>query len=131
MRTTKTALLTLPVPSTAFLDDVLLVYPVGGRLELRFRYEEDQATRLGTLWFDGVAAHRHVTERACTVDHVRDAYDTLVEVRHSEWLAGIAMAASRHGLASDDLHHYLVYVDSMGAYEVVAATCGLFVNDLA
>ena len=110
----------LPEPSTALLSEVLLTKR-GGTLTLRYDYDRDgQAYRSG-LRFLGVRAHRHRAESHCTDAHVRDAYDALVEVDPSEWVAELRDAARAKGQDGREMHHYMLYLDSAGCFEVVAS----------
>lgn len=110
----------LPVPSTSFTSDAVLEYPVGTTFELRYEYREDGVGYRGALRFFWVRAHRHRTEGACTSWHVKDVYDTLTEVRNSTWVDEIETATYELGNDPGELHHYMIYIDSMGCYEFVA-----------
>lgn len=116
----KVKLVELPAASTAFTAEPVLEFPVGAALVLRFEYDQGGVRYRGSLKFEGVWAHRHRAERVCTAWHVKDAYDTLVDVRDSTWLEELTALSHERGLEPGELHHYLLYVDSAGCYEVVA-----------
>jgi hypothetical protein len=108
---------TLPVPSTyvdrvTFNDD-------DGSARLRFTYERGDLEEVGEFAFDWVRAYRHRAESHCTEWHI-DAYDRLVEVEDSEWVAELldAMPEDMRGLFV--MRHFMIYMDSVGCYEVIA-----------
>jgi hypothetical protein len=107
----------ISVPSTDIRDVIFEDGQGGVRLRFTF-WREDELIEEG-IRFDRVRAHRHRAESHCTVWHI-DAYDTLVEVRDSEWVAELreAMPEDMRGLF--EMHHYMIYLDSEGCYEVVA-----------
>jgi hypothetical protein len=72
----------------------------------------------GGLRFLRVRAYRYRAEGHCTIWHIHDAYDTLVEVEDSEWVAEL-LADEATG-TEWDIHHFLIYIDDSGAYEVAA-----------
>jgi hypothetical protein len=109
-----------PLPS-AFTEDVEFAHP-GGSAELRCRYERDGSMYAGGLRFGRVRAYKFRAEGHCTPWHVEDAYDTLVEVERSDWIAQL-LAESREGLGRWTIRHFLIYIDGAGAYEVAAETC--------
>ncbi|MDR1449460.1 MAG: hypothetical protein LBI84_04545 [Propionibacteriaceae bacterium] len=109
-----------PPPPSSFTESVLFTSP-GGEAELRCVYERDEALYAGGLRFDRVRAYRFLAESHCTLWHVEDEYDTLVEIEQSSWAAELLAAepdGSRYGW---QIRRFLIYVDDSGAYEVAAA----------
>lgn len=110
----------LPIPSTA-MSDVRLEFP-GGHLSLRFMYDRNGSAERGELRFEKVRAHRHRAELYCTAEQIEAAYDMLVEIRDSEWVTDLLAAAPEDQRESWAMHHYMIYFDSSGCYEVVSAS---------
>jgi hypothetical protein len=75
---------------------------------------------IGGLRFERVRAYRYRAEGHCTPWHIEDAYDTLVEVEPSTWLADL-LAAEPSGISRGwKLRHFLIFIDGAGAYELAA-----------
>lgn len=111
---------TLPVPSTALLADPTF-YDPGGDAELRYEFDRDGAVVRGGFRFEQVRAFRFRAEGHCTVWHV-DAYDTLVEVTPSDWVGELRAAQPAEARTNWEIHHFLIFIDGAGAYEVAAAS---------
>ena len=85
----------------------------GGRVQLRLDYE----TRKGayawkTVRFAEVSVIEFTAWQSCTPEQVA-AYDRFVEIEPSEWIACLS------GLP-DGVHHFRVFFDDIGCYDVVA-----------
>lgn len=115
----KVPLAELPWASTGLTAGVVL-RQVGAGLSLTFEADTDGVRERAELSFGGVRAHAHRSEGVSTEWHVKDSYDTLVEVSSSAWLEEIEDLDRRRGHLRDPLHHFMIYVDSEGAYEVIA-----------
>lgn len=63
---------------------------------------------------------RKRAERCATAWHIEEAYDTLVEVEDSSWAEEIRADTSAHLRDAQKYKHYLIYLDSAGAFEVIA-----------
>lgn len=107
-----------PLPS-AYTEDVVFTFP-GGNAELRYMYEWNGSMHAGGLRFRRVRAYRFRTERNCTLWHIEDAYDTLVEVEQSDWVRELLEAEPSDIRGQWKMRHFMIYIDSAGAYEVVA-----------
>lgn len=120
----KRALAKLPVPSTSFATDPTFIDGGGGSAELRYEFDRDGATVRGGIQFAKVRAFRFRAESHCTVWHIEGAYDTLVEVRPSDWGSELvdAFTPDMRSRWRWEIRHFLIYVDSAGAYEVAAAS---------
>lgn len=82
---------------------------------------EDGVWRAG-FRFSTVSAYRYTTAYRCSAWHV-EAYQQLVEVHDSEWIRELQGQQIANGLGDlrREMHHYMLYFDEEGAYEVVAA----------
>ncbi len=115
----KKPLTTLPVASTALASDPVFIHP-GGHAELHFEFEREGILVRGGLRFERVRAFRFRSEGHATAWHVRGAFDTLVEVQPSSWVAELLEAEPSETWGHWEIHHFLLYLDSVGAYEVAA-----------
>jgi hypothetical protein len=119
---TKRVIGPLSPPPSAYTEDAEFVHP-GGSAELRCRYERNGSMYAGGLRFTRVRAYRFRAEGHCTPWHVEDAYDVLVEVERSDWVAEL-LAAEPSGTGGRwTIRHFLIYIDGSGAYEVAAEAC--------
>lgn len=109
----------LSPPPSAYTEDVVFSHP-GGDAELRCRYERNGSMYAGGLRFRRVRAYRFRAEGHCTPWHIEDAYDTLVEVEGSEWVGELLAAEPSETWGHWKIRHFLIYIDSSGAYEVAA-----------
>jgi hypothetical protein len=117
----KVPLATLPVPSTSFLSDPVFE-DLGGDALLRFEFDRDGVAYRGGLRFEKVRAYRFRSEGHCTAWHVEGVYDTLAEVSGSEWVSELLDAESAGSRGRWEIHHFMIYVDSAGCFEVGAAS---------
>jgi hypothetical protein len=109
----------LPVPSTSFTSDVLLEAP-GGSVALWFEFRRGTERYRGGVRFEKVRAYRFRAEGHCTAWHVEGAYDTVAEVVESDWVGELAVAEPAQTWGSWGMHHFMIYLDSAGCFEVVA-----------
>jgi hypothetical protein len=86
---------------------------------LRFGFERADVAYRGGLRFEKVRAYRHRAEAHCTVWHVEGVYDTLAEISDSEWASELKAADTSRRW---EIRHFMIYVDSSGSYEIVAAS---------
>lgn len=120
-RKEKRPLATLPVPSTSFTTDPTFLHP-GGTVELRYEFERAGLAFGGGILFERVRAFRFRGESHCTTWHLESAYDTLVEVTESDWVSELLAAEPSETWGRWKIRHFLIYIDSAGAYEVAAAS---------
>jgi hypothetical protein len=106
-----------PLPSTEFEGDAKLC----GRV-LRFQYFRDKLVYRGGIRFDNVAASRTRSERCCKSWHIEGAYDTLVEIEESRWLEEILADTQEMWRSRWEIHHYMIYLDSAGCFEILATS---------
>jgi hypothetical protein len=75
----------------------------------------------GGIEFKTVSATRTRAERCCKADrHIAGAYDALVEVEGSDWLKEILADTDKDWRHKWELHHYMIYLDSAGCFELIA-----------
>jgi hypothetical protein len=117
----KKTLYQVPLPSTAFEGDASLCGHV-----LRFQYHRDGAPYRSGIRFNRTAASRARAERCCTAWHIEEAYDTLVEVEGSTWVAEIRADTQEMWREKWEMHHYMIYLDSAGCFEVIAESWEAF-----
>jgi hypothetical protein len=118
MTETRKVLYEFPVPSTEMGD--VQCSTGGGSLRLSFDYERDDGEEVrGGLAFHRRRAFRHRAESHCTSWHIA-AYDKVTEIEDSDWVAELLAATSEDRRGMFEMHHYVVYFDSSGCYEVVA-----------
>jgi hypothetical protein len=110
-------LMRLPIPSTE-MDEVTLLH-ARGALSLRLEYGEREGST-GQFRFERARAHRHRAESHCPAWTV-GAYDRLVEIDESPWLQELVAAMPEDMRDLFEMHHYAIYLDSFGCYEVVAS----------
>jgi hypothetical protein len=122
---TKKPLHTVAVPSTSFTTEA---YYDGQGIEpsIRFDYEEDETIHQGGIKFSKVAAVRTRTERCCTAWHIEGAYDTLIEVEGSPWVEEIRADTKEFWRNKWEMHHYMIYLDSVGCFEFIAESWAAF-----
>jgi len=113
----RTTLWALPVPATD-LDDVGFSDD-GGTSTLRFRNHDGADPYQGGLAFRWPRAFRHLAESHCTEWHL-EAYGELQEVEDSAWIRELVSVMRVRN--TFEMHHYVIYLDSSGCYEVVAAS---------
>lgn len=115
----KAPLMALPVASSALGADPEFTHP-GGSAELRIEFDRDGALVRSDLRFTRVRAFRFRAEVHCTSWHVRGAYDALVEVRSSTWVAELLEAEPSETWGHRKIRHFLIYIDGAEAYEAAA-----------
>jgi hypothetical protein len=119
----KVPLYVVPVASTSFLKGG---YWDGSRTRsaIRFRYEsENQEIREVGIEFSRAMVVEKLAESFCHVEHIEGCYDTLVEVTSSVWLLEkLKMRASNAEPNPPEWHHYMIYLDSVGCFQVLAAS---------
>jgi hypothetical protein len=117
----KKALHTISAPSTVFTTEAFWDGR-GTHPAIRFGYLKDGSEIHDGIKFGNVCAMRKRAERCCTEWHIRDAYDTLVEVEDSDWVKEVRADMAERWRNKWDMHHYMIYLDSAGCFEVIAAS---------
>jgi len=111
----------LPVPSTDLLGSVELE-DRARFVSIHFKYFLSGERRRGSLTFDNVRAYRHRAEVHCTADQIESGYDQLVEVEESPWASELRRDTTAVWREYWLLRHFLIYFDSNGCFEVMAAS---------
>ena len=83
---------------------------------LRVHDELEPRSRLD-LRFLGMQAYTFTADALCTLDHI-EAIDKVLELESSGW--GAEVASHRIAAGRPALHHYRVYLEGSGAYDVLA-----------
>ena len=109
----------IPVPSTDFVVEAHM-HPSSDGDMIRFSYAREDVEYRSGIRFRNVCATRSRAERCCTVWHIDSAYDTLVEVLGSSWVKELLLDMDERWRNRWETHHYMVYLDSAGCFEVVA-----------
>lgn len=115
----RTRLGEIPLPSTE-IENTTFEHD-GGSARVCFTYYRRGEVVVAGIEFSQVRAFRHRAESHCTEWHIDDVYDTLVEIESSEWVAELVGDMSPDMRDLFEMHHYMIYFDSSGCYEVVAA----------
>ena len=124
----KRPLYELPVASTSFDTEAVFSQPPD---ELSFSYRRGDKNYRGAIRFLRVAATRTLAERACTAWHIDGAYDTLAEVTDSEWRDEVwSSIASHNRKFQGELRHFIIYLDSSGCFEALAAGWRYFEEEI-
>jgi hypothetical protein len=117
--TSKKRLFEIPVPSTSLTSEAYFdgqgVMPA-----IRFGYAKDGIEYRAGIGFTRVLAARKRAERCCTAWHIEGAYDTLVEIEDSSWVREIRADTQEMWRDKWATHHYMIYLDSAGCFEVIA-----------
>jgi len=110
---------TVPVPSTSFTTEA---YFDGQGISpaIRFGYLKNGVEYRSGIKFSRVCAVRTRAERCCTAWHIENAYDTLVNVENSLWVAEIRADTAEQWRNKWEMNHYMIYLDSAGCFEVIA-----------
>ena len=120
----KLPLFALPCPSTAAIHGPTLVDQDRGLLLSMVCDDDGREHPVGVL-FVKPRAFRKREETYCTGWHVKDVYDTVCEIRDSDWVAELRNDAVPEWRDRWVMRHFMIYVDSFGCLEVVAESAAL------
>lgn len=120
----KLPLFSLPCPSTAAIHGPTLVDEDRG-LVLSLVCDDDGRERQTGVLFVKPRAFRKREEIYCTGWHVKDTYDTVCEVKESDWVAELRNDAVPEWRDRWVMRHFIVYFDSFGCLEVIAESASL------
>lgn len=76
--------------------------------------------------FVRIFAIRTRSEICCTTYHIKNAYDKLVEIDDSDWVSEILLDTQESWKNKITPHHYMIYLDSVGCFEVLAQGCEVY-----
>ena len=108
----------VPVASTDFLSQVNFCSQ-----SIIYTYEKDGLEFRSGIKFAKIKEMAHHGELTAEVWHIEDVYDTLVEIKNSEWVERIFEKIKRdspHHIGYISLNHYMIYMDSVGCFEIIA-----------
>ena len=88
----------------------------GGDCVIQLRDQFDPMSTI-EMRFLGVVSYAFTGEPLCTLEHI-EAYDKVVELAGPGW--GVGLAPDRATINRAALHHYRVFLDARGAYDVLA-----------
>jgi hypothetical protein len=120
----------IPTPSTAITSDVAAVLS-GGALTLKFQFDRDGVLLTSGVVFLKVRAHRWRAESHCTVWHIEDVYDTIVEIEGSDWATELLMAEPIQARGRWVIRHFMLFLDSVGCFEIAAESWALLPEESA
>ena len=123
----KLPLFSLPCPSTAAIREPTLVDQDRGLL-LSLACDHEGRERPSGVLFVKPRAFRKREEIYCTGWHVKDAYDTVCEVKGSDWVTELRNDAVPEWRDYWVMRHFIIYVDSFGCLEVIADSAVLDVE---
>ncbi len=72
------------------------------------------------IFFQRVRWHQFIAQPNCTSEQIRDAYFQLVELVGSPAVADYVERDKSPRKAYSELHHYRIYLDETGCFEVFA-----------
>lgn len=110
----------MSVPSTALLEDAKFSQLPKRKCSLEYSYEgeEDFSIIFEKLIFDGVESFKCTYYRACSIEMI-EAYDKVVDVGNSVWLAEIKQNLLRAEANATKLKHLRIYFDDGPCYEFI------------
>ncbi len=117
--TSKKPLHTVEIPSTSFTTHAYFDWQ-GTSPAIRFGYWKDGVDHQAGIAFSKLCAMRTRAERCCKSWHIEGAYDTLVEIEESSWVDEIRADTAEQWRDTWEMHHYLIYLDSVGCFEIIA-----------
>jgi hypothetical protein len=123
----KVPLFSLPCASTYVIEGPTLVDEKRGLL-LSMVCDDDGRNRAFGVLFIKPRAFRKREEIYCTSWHVYAVYDTVCEIRGSDWVDELRAAAVPEWRDYWVMRHFMVYVDSFGCLEIVAESAVLDVQ---
>lgn len=107
-------------PSTAFHKGVVFSKLSGRKCSLEYSYEgeEDSSVISEKLVFGEVESFKCTYFSACSIEMI-EAYDKIIDVGSSNWLAEIKHNLSETEADSSDLKHFRIYFDDGPCYEFI------------
>jgi hypothetical protein len=107
----------VPVASTSFIEGA---YWDGAACAIHFKYrtETEREVHDVRISFRRAMLVNQRAESFCAAAHIESCYDTLVEIENSPWLQAEHESVCKARLK--EAHHYMIYLDSPGSFEVIA-----------
>jgi hypothetical protein len=107
----------LPIPQSGCGDTRLC--SDGLALTLEFEYRKLGQHVIGSVRFDGVIAYRFRNELH-SLDYCSESYESIAEVRDSEWRKSLVDTASDGEASPSRLRHFALFLTSNGYFEILA-----------
>ena len=117
----KLPIFSLPCASTDAIRGPTLVNQDNGLLLSLICDDDGSKSSFGVL-FIKPRAFRKREEVYCTTWHVNDVYDTICEIKESDWVAELRKDAVLEWRDFWTMRHFMIYLDSFGCFEVIAET---------
>jgi hypothetical protein len=119
----KEVLWEMPVPSTTLTRGPFFVSLPQRRCEVSYYVESTDGERKGGLTFEGVEAYKCTHMSALSVEMIKEAYDRVVRIDDSPWLAEVSAISASHyerveGSARE-LRHLMISFDDGPCYEFI------------
>lgn len=116
----------LPVPSSALTSGPSFAVLPKRQCELSFHFEgEDDGDKRMGIVFDDVEAYKCTHMTARSLDMINTAYDRLVEIQSSAWLAEVrtnsAPYYANRQAAPKPLRHLMICFDDAPCYEFICS----------
>jgi hypothetical protein len=115
----KKSLYIVPVASTEFTQEAFLDCS-GIRPTIRYSYQDEHGEVHSGIAFSAVSAIRCRSEACCSVWHIEDTYDALVEVEQSSWEEEVRRDVPDQLQIGWKARHFMIYLDSAGCFEFLA-----------
>jgi hypothetical protein len=114
----------LPWPSSTLVGEPGFVMK-DGDLHLAMEFEAQRRRHPARLIFSKQRAFRRRSEVHCTTWHVDGAFDTVCEVRNSDWTPELSESTAAAWRNRWVMCHFMIYLDGFGCLEVVAESVSL------
>lgn len=112
-----------PIASTAFLEDAKFSTLSGRICSLEYIYENETnySVVFEKLLFGDVESFKCTYYKACSLEML-DAYDKVMIINNSKWLAEVVNNLSENHDNPQDLKHLRIYFDEGPCYEFICRT---------
>ena len=97
----------------------------GGSVRLSLTCDDEGEERACAIVFGKMRALRSRAETYCSSWHIEGVYDTVCEIEGSEWVAQLRSESVPEWRDAWVMRHFMIFVDSYGCLEVVAADASL------
>jgi len=110
----------LPVTSSSFTSEVTLNH-YQGEVILTFNYEDDDKEKQFRLTVHDVYMSRFVTDACATPFQIGHAYEQLIVIEASDWIADLYKQALANDVVIEkEVKHFVIYIPDFGSCEFAA-----------
>lgn len=113
----------MPVPSSALTRGPIFAALLKRECELSFYFERGDGEKKTGIIFDGVEAYKCTHMTARSVDMINTAYDKLVRIDDSPWLAEVKANSyeyyAKRQPTPRELRHLMICFDDGPCYEFI------------